>query len=185
MEEQVKVLKKAEGRIPMMKKIKIGDPMYFEEGGNGLKYTYSKSFRQKGDWKCALEVLENLIICPPDEFFKEGLKYKDISFKAYLAYDEKMLSLLKENKIYTRQKEKVTELGVDTASYIISVNNEEELIKTGGDGWIGQVIEYYTKTKLEGIVIEATLSDYTGYTFESAKKLFQWLFDCKLTDVEI
>lgn len=185
MEEQVKVLKKAEGRMPMVKKIKIGDPMYFEEGGTGLKYTYSKSFRQKDNWKCVLEVSENLITCPPDEYFKEGLEYKDISFKAYLAYDEKMLSLLRENKMYTRQKEKSTQLGVDSASYIISVNNNEVLIRTGADGWIGGVAEYFTKSKLEGVIIETTLSDYTGYAFESAKKLFESLFDCVLTDLEV
>lgn len=184
MEEQVKVLKKAEGRMSMPKKITIGDPMYFEDGV-GLQYTYSKSFRGKSDWKCALEVSENLITCQPDEFFKEGLKYTDVSFKIYLAYDEKMLSLLRANKMYTRQKEKTTELGVDSASYIISVNNDEELIKTGGDGCIGGVSEYFTKNKLEGVIIEATLSDYTGYDYESAKKLFQMLFDCVLTDVKI
>ena len=184
MEEQVKVLKKAEGRMPMVKNIKIGDPMYFEDG-IGLNYTYSKSFRGKSDWKCALEVSENLITCPPDEYFKEGLEYTDISFKVYLAYDDKMLSLLRGKKKYTRQKEKVTELGVDTASYIISVNGDEVPIKTGADGWIGGVSEYFTNSKLEGVIIEATLSDYTGYNYESAKKHFPSLFDCVLTDVKI
>ena len=182
--EQVKVLKKAEGVISMPKKITIGDPMYFEDG-KGLEYTYSKAFRGKSDWACAIEIADNFITCPPNEFFKETLEYNDVSFKIYLAYDEKMLSLLKEGKRYTRQKEKVTELGVDSASYIINVNGVEELIRTGGDGSIGYVCEYFTKSKLEGVIIEATLSDYTGYNYTSAKKLFESMFNCKIEDKEI
>lgn len=156
--------------------------MYFKEG-TGLQYTYSKSFRGKSNWQCELEVTENLVTCPPSEFLKECLTYTDVNFKVYLAYDDKMLSLLKENKMYTRQKIKTIELAVDTASYIIGINRDRVLIKTGSDGWIGEVNKYFTKSKLESIVIEASLSDYTGYDYNSAKKLFKSLFDCKLTDV--
>jgi len=183
MQEEIKVLEKAEGHMPMINNIKIGDPLFFTEGGNGLKFTYCKSFRQKKDWKCSLEVCKNLITYPPDESFIEGLQYNDITFKAYFAYDETMLSLLKSNQMYTRQTEKTTKLCVDTASYIISVNGKEELIHTGSVIWIGQVIEYRTKNKLEGITIEASLPDDIAYTFESAKQIFEYLFNCKLTDV--
>ena len=41
-----KIIKKSESRIDMPKSIKIGDPLYFETG-DGLKYTYSKSFKEK------------------------------------------------------------------------------------------------------------------------------------------
>lgn len=183
MKEEIKVLEKAEGNMTMINSIKIGDPLYFEEGGNGLKYTYCKSFRQKKDWQCSLEVCNNLITYPPDDYFKDGFQCNEIRFKAYFAYDETMLSLLKNNQMYTRQTEKTTPLCVDTASYIIAVNGKEELIHIGADGWIGQVVEYNTKNKLEAITIELALSDDSDYMFESAKETLEYLFNCKLTDV--
>ena len=57
------------------------------------------------------------------------------------------------------------------------------MIHIGADGWIGQVVEYQTKNKLEGITIELALSDDSDYTFESAKETLEYLFNCKLTDV--
>lgn len=182
--EQTKILNKAEGAISMPKKIRIGDPMYFRSG-SGLEYTYSKVFRGKSNWACSIEVVESLVTCPPNQFLKETFQYKDMCFKIYLAYDEKMLSLLKEGKRYTRQKEKVTELGVDSASYILDINDNYELIRTGGDGSIGYVCEYFTKTKLEGIIIEATLPRHDGFDYIYTKRFFEKIFDCKLVDEEI
>lgn len=179
-----KIIKKAEGRIDMPQKIEIGDPMYFETG-EGLEFTYSKSFRGKQDWSCALEVKESIITCPPDDLFPKGMKFNEVSFTVLLAYNEDMLNLLKQGKIYKRQSIKSRTIGVDTAQYMLNVNDSDITIKTGGDGSIGYVDEYFTKSKLEAIVIEASISDYDGYDFNSSKKLLEELFDCKLQDIII
>lgn len=185
MEEKITLLRKAEGSMAMPKKIKIGDPMYFEEG-NGLQYTYNKSYRGKADWHCSLEIVENSISYMSDIPGEGETSFNDISFTAYMAYDEKMLSLIKQNKLYSTQKEKVTQLGVDTASYILDINNFDVTIRTGGDGMIGYVCEYYTKTRLDAVVVEVTMPCYDNDNdFDDNKKLLERLFNCKLEEVEI
>lgn len=184
MEEKITVLRKAEGNIPMLKRIKIGDPLYFEKG-TGLNHTYYKTFRSKNDWESFIEVCENEIECTIDDNSNETMKFKDLSIKLYLAYDKKMIQLIKANKLYTRQRTKVTELGVDTASYILGVNNEEVIIKTGGDGSIGYVCEYFTKTRMDALVIEVTLPCEDDRDFNDNKRLVESLFDCNLTEMSI
>ena len=87
--------------------------------------------------------------------------------------------------MYTRQSIKSRTIGVDTVQYILKVNNSDIIIKTGGDGSIGYVDEYSTKSKLEGILIEISISDYDGYDYNSSKKFLEELFDCKLQDIII
>lgn len=184
MEEKEILLKKAESKIEMIKRIIIGDPSYFDDA-QGLKHTYTKSFRGKSDWVGKLELIKNKTICPIGEYNKEELEFEDIAFKLYLAYDEKMLSLLLENKFYSTQKEKLTELGVDTASYLLQVDKKEDIIKIGGDGSIGYVCEYYTKNKLDAVVMEVTMPTIDGDDFNRNKKTLEWFFNCSLEEVEI
>lgn len=179
-----KVIRKSEGCINMPKKIEIGDPLYFETG-EGLKLTYSKSFRGKQEWACSLEVKENIVTYPADDMFPTGLTFNEVNFTVYLAYNEDMLNLIKQGKIYSRQIEKATMIGVDTARYKININNDEYTIRTGGDGFVGGVYEYYTKSKLEAIVIDISIPEESGYRYESAKELLGGLFDCTLQDVTI
>lgn len=179
-----KIIKKSESRIDMPKSIKIGDPLYFETG-DGLKYTYSKSFKGKKDWACILEVKESILTFPPDEYSSESMKFNETSFTVILAYDETMLNLIKNNKMYTRQSIKDTRLGVDTAEYILGINSLDIEIKTGGDGSIGFVREYYTKSKLEAILIDISISEHGEANYNYAKKVLEKLFNCKLQDITI
>lgn len=184
MEEKITVLRKAEGRMPMIKKIKIGDPLYFERG-TGLNHTYYKTFRGKNDWETFIEVCENEIECTVDDDSTETMKFKDLSIKLYLTYDKKMMQLIKANKLYNRQKTKVTELGVDTASYILGANNDEVIIRTGGDGSIGYACEYFTRTRMEALVVEVTLPCEDDRDFDNNKRLVESLFNCSLKEVSI
>lgn len=184
MEEKVVILRKAESSIAMPTKIKIGDPMYFENG-EGLNYTYSKGFRGKKDWSCFLEMIEDSSQYPMDDLNNEIIDMKCIYFRMYLACDEELLCILKDNKRYKRQKVKTTVLGVDTASYIFDVNGFEILIRTGGDGSIGCVVEYYTGKKLEGVVMEVALPCEDDRDYETNKSTLESLFKCELSEVEV
>lgn len=184
MEEKTTILRKAESVISMPTKIKIGDPMYFENG-EGLKHTYSKLFRGKKDWVCFLEIIEDIGKYQFEEFDDEPMEVKSLYFKLYLSCDEELLSVLKRNRLYTRQKVKTVELGVDTASYILGVSGDETLIRTGGDGGIGYVSEYYTKTKLEAVVMEIALPCEDDEDYKSNKKILESLFKCNLSEVEV
>lgn len=113
------------------------------------------------------------------------MEVKSLYFKLYLSCDEELLSVLKRNRVYTRQKVKTVELGIDTASYILGVIDDETLIRTGGDGGIGYVSEYYTKTKLEAVVMEIALPCEDDENYESNKKMLESLFKCNLSEVEV
>lgn len=184
MEEKITILRKAESVISMPTKIKIGDPMYFKNG-EGLKHTYSKLFRGKKDWVCFLEMVEDIGQYQIDELSSEFMEMKSLYFRMYLSCDEELLSVIKRNRVYTRQKIKTIELGVDTASYILDVSGSEILIRTGGDGGIGYVCEYYTKTKLEAVVMEVALPCEDDKDYESNKKILESLFKCSLSEVEV
>lgn len=184
MEEKITLVKKAQAEIGMIKKIRIGDPMYFEDG-DAITHTYTRSFRGKSNWVAKLEIVENKVTCPPDQYIKEEFEFEDISFRLYLAYDKTMLNLIENNKLYSTQKEKVTELGVDSASYILDVNNVDVVIYTGADGSIGYVCEYYTKNKLDAVAMEITMPAISDDDFERNKKTLEALFNCKLDNIAV
>lgn len=180
MEKERTNLKQVNSLVNMPNSITIGDPSYFDDE-YAIKYTYNKRFRGKSNWKCYLELLEDNVVYLPDDYCKEEMEMEDRYIKMYLAYDEKMLDLLKEGKMYSRQKIKTTEIGVDTASYILEINGEGDCVKTGGDGCWGSVVEYYTGTKLEAIKIELGLPSDYGKSFEEHKTFIESIFQCKLS----
>lgn len=180
MEEKRTNLKRIKGIINMPNSITIGDPSYFDDE-HAIKYTYNKRFRGKSQWICFLELLEDNVVYPPDKYCNEEMEIEDRYIKVYLAYDEKMLNLLKEGKQYSRQKIKTTEIGVDTAEYILDINGNGDNVKTGGDGCWGSVDEYYTGTKLEAITIELGLPSDYGKSFEEHKTFIESIFQCKLS----
>lgn len=132
-----------------------------------------------------MEVKESILTFPPDEYSSESITLNDTSFTVILSYDESMLDLIRNNKKYARQSVKNTELGVDTAKYVLEINSLGDEIKTGGDGCIGLVREYYTKSKLEAIEIDVSISEYGEANYGYAKEVLERLFNCKLEDVII
>lgn len=158
--------------IPMFSKISIGDPMYFkEETGDKLeKLVYKKEMKEKS-WVGSLQV------------FKEKYPYKseDIeenfemtSFSVAFAPNKEFLKNYELNMYYKNQKKITKTIGVDTATYCINKDNKYIEICTGGDGYWGEVTEYYNNDKLEGITINMFIGDI--YSFEEGVELLKNIF---------
>lgn len=170
--ENVKIHKKEVHSISMPTMLKIGDPMYFESYGDDFKYVYSKNFRGRKKWLGELIVLEKEDL----DFKKEtGFDFKEVSFKVIFAPSQEYLTTFREGLFYKGQKEVVTEIGVDTAEYIIETNSGYIDIGTGSDGLMGVVIEFYKGSKLEGIVIDLTAMDVN--IFERIKDELLYVFN--------
>ena len=96
-----------------------------------------------------------------------------------MACDDNMLSIIKDNMHYSNQTLTQTEIGVDSASYLLYVDDRGDTVKTGGDGFWGHVIEYKRDSKLEAVSIELGLPDYLGNDFEDHKRFIEYVFNCK------
>lgn len=163
-----------EGTISMPKTIIIGDPLYFENYPERTDLVYSRNFRGKKEWLGYISLKE---IEEEYEIDNKTYKYTTFRFNAIFAPDKEKLELYKRGNCFKTQTYKITEIGVDTAEYLIQINNVSDTIKTQGDGYWGNVVEFYKYSKLEGISIDMTLPDY--FSFEEAKKEIEYLFDFK------
>lgn len=168
--EKENITKQEEFDISMPTSIVIGDPSYFEQN-IGQHLTYVKRFRGRNDWLGKLFIREK-------KYEFEWETFYNIEAHIILAPDKTFLELYSNNQHYTRQKIKEHELGVDTAEYIVEINNENFInIDTGSDGYIGQVNEFYTGSKLEGITID--LIGLGMKDFELFKQEFKYVFNAK------
>ena len=172
-----KLIQQISKNIGMVKNIKIGDPMYFEEFKNSPlldTLVYDRRFRGKGDWVGFVSIKEF-----EDSFDAEygpvTLSYIDIELS--FAPNEELLNIYKRGLHYSYQKVKPQQIGVDTASYTISINDITSLIRTGTDGYLGDIFEYYNKNKLEGIYISLGTGDCED--FSSIKEMVETLFNIK------
>lgn len=153
-----KVVKEKVLEIEMPTSITIGDDMYFDEP-NAKDLVYHKSYRGRSSWLGQMKVT------------KEVHRYKDIDGEiesvivdVILAPDQTFLDLYIGNSRYTRQRQVETDIGVDSAGYIVEINKSRYIeIDTGSDGLMGSVTEMYTKGKLEGILISLTGLDMNSY----------------------
>ena len=92
--------------------------------------------------------------------------------------------MFKDNKHYTYQKLKRTQIIVETANFDVETLMSKELafkrFFTGGDGHYGDIIEFKDGNILEGISISLSTGDLC--TFEEIKTFTEYLFDCKFND---
>lgn len=142
------------------RKIIIGDPSYFDEfKGKKLK-----------------SLTIDLKI--PKEFYQE-IELENESdvyfFKYYFGLNEKMVSLLKEGKRYSNQKESSKEIGVDTARYYCMVNENDDEISTGSDGYCGMELILKKDNKMECGYIEMCLP--FDYSEKEAIKTIEYFFN--------
>lgn len=176
MNSNVKILSQISTGVNMPKKMYVGDPMYFDkyEGSELKRLTYAKNFRGKSEWVGHLSIIEK-----EDSFEFEGkeVPFKEIEFNISLAPNEKLLSIFKEGKILHSHKEKSLDIGVDSARYVVGVDDREIEINTMGDGFWGMVVEVYQGGKLEGILINLATGEYSE--FDKVKSDLEYLFDIK------
>lgn len=177
-QSEEKILNEARAYVKMPTKMYIGDPLYFEDYADNKarlnKLTYMKGFRGKSSWIGCIRLVE---LESSYEMAGETHLYSDICFIMCFAPNQKLLNLYKSNKMFNYQKEKNTEIGVDSANYVFGFNKNEMKVNTMGDGGFGVVSEYYNGSKLEGIVIQLNTGEHG--TFEDVKKELEYLLDVK------
>lgn len=160
-ERKITTLKTEQFNIEMPTKVRISDPMYIEEGTKHMIFSKRYTTQAKNNWVAHLEILhtsEVVNICGED---MDCDSYKSV---VTLAPNKQMLDTYRKDKYYRGQKVKEFTIGVDTAEYMYETNLDTHYIRTGADGYWGQVWEYRRDTKLEGVQIimefPADLMDY-------------------------
>ncbi|MDD3278654.1 MAG: hypothetical protein PHG16_07185 [Lachnospiraceae bacterium] len=150
--------------------IVFGDPLYFEEfKGERLK--------------------ELVVNFKPPQYFKTGviLKEEEVpecpgftlrTMSIYLAPKETLGTYL-SGKMYEGQQIQQKEIGVDSACYIISVDGREEDIKTGGDGYWGDMQTFYhlhdqRKVK-DAVILTVVIPDFVD--FKDMQKWVNYFFE--------
>ena len=177
-EPKMEVLRGVSASIPMPTKLRIGDPIYFEKYENEPKklerLTYAKNFRRPS-WLGRVNLMEGLVHYATLNGEIDTMLDSYVRF--FFAPNQELLDLYMDDKHYSSQKKKVTDIGVDTGRYIIGYNKNETLIQTDADGFWGYVTEFSKGNKLEGVEVFLSLGE--NYDFESAKELLEFLIECK------
>lgn len=84
-----------------------------------------------------------------------------------------------DNMKYESQEETKKEIPVDTARYFMKVDKRKEQLHTGGDGYWGQMVEFYRgsgKEKITDAVI-VSMCMPEQFDFEKTKQLIGRLFE--------
>lgn len=154
------------------KHIRFGDPMYFEE----YKGTKLKSLVV--DQKIP-EGFSARVVIKEEELDPELIPGVFIrSMTIYMA-PEKYLDTYVEDQYYKGQQVSEKEIGVDTATYLLQVDDRYDEIKTGGDGGFGGYYEFFRKEGRKKIVdsiwVSVTLPD--TYSFDDARRMVSYYFD--------
>lgn len=157
-------------QINLPKRIVVGDPWYFE--------------------RYAGRELENLVVrCTPPTHFAARIvleekpleEYPDMiqrTMAIYLAPEQTIETYLQE-MMYESQKQIIKDIGVDTAKYLLQVNEKELMIYTGGDGYWGDYQELFRKIErqkiLDAVIITLVIPEFES--FQSMRDKMNFLFD--------
>lgn len=168
--EKIKVKRELKSKVEMPTTIIVGDPIYFEEYPNRKDLVYDKGFRGKKDWVGIVTLSET------------ETEYKDMiiegsSLKVVYAPNEEFARVYLDDMKYKSQNIKNTQIGVDSARYLIQIDDKCHEINTGGDGYWGDISEFYRGDKLEGIMIDMELGDI--YSFNDHREIIEYLFNIK------
>lgn len=173
MEDTSIVIKTTEHRINPFKKIRIGDPLYFERLENGEDCKIYKNLVCDIKTTCCkvgmVRINESVINAEFGDF-------NQIDVDVFLAYNDEQLDVYKNGQWYGEKTLKhIYNLGCDTASYEIEVDGRYEKVHTGGDGYYGelrQMKQYY------GLMLSLSF-DGDLFAFDEVEKLMDYLFEFK------
>lgn len=176
MGSKAKILSEVSTGVTMPKKLYLGDPMYFEryEGAELKRLTYSKLFRGKSAWLGTVKVTQK-----EDSFEMNGedVKFTDIEITICLAPNQELLELYNGGRRLSTHKQKSLDIGLDSARYVLGVNDNEVEICTQSDGFFGEVHEFYQGSRIDGIIISLSTGEYDD--MDRVKSDLEYLFDVK------
>ena len=150
----------------------FGDPMYFEnfKGAKLKKLVVNEKIPKRFD--AARVVIEEF----PDEYAPDEMAYW---MTIYIA-PRKTINTYVGGQMYSVQKCSNKDIGVDTASYIIEIDDQYDEFSTGADGYWGNYIEYFRKVNDEKIVdairIEICMSFY-GQSIDNVRRYVNYFFE--------
>ena len=143
----MKELRKEIYRVKHPDRITFGDPYYFEQF-HGDKLRRLTCDLKVPDWMDARIVLREDLMerddCGDDDLFarfsEDELKRRALVI--YLAPPDTMQTYL-DGMRYESQKSREKQIGVDTASYLLRVDDRTETVHTAADGYWGGVETLY------------------------------------------
>ncbi len=157
-------------KVKTPKKIVFGDPYYFEE------FTGEKLERLTVDYSPPSRFAARVVL--EEEPYEEYPDLMQRSMIIYLAPNEIIDTYLK-GMMYASQKESVKDIGVDTARYYLEIDEADDTISTGGDGYWGDHREYTRdiagRTILDATVTTIAMSEFE--TMDSMREYLKYFFD--------
>ena len=164
------IIKTSEYKIKPFKKIRIGDPMYFDRIADGEKAKMYQNLVCDIKTTCCKVGMVRIEESSVKADFGE---YNQIDVDVFLASNDEQLDVYKDGCWFGEEslKHRYT-LGCDTASYEIEVDGRYEKVYTGADGYYGelkQMKQYY------GLMLSLSF-DADLFSFEEIEKLMDYLF---------
>ena len=156
--------------VKLPKHIVFGDPLYFEEfEGEKLK-NLVVDFKPPRYFEAKVVLEETPYDEMPDEMSR--------TMTIFLA-PAKTMGVYLNDMIFESQDETCKEIGVDTAQYYIKVDNNEDTIRTGGDGFWGCYMELNRNVKghriLDAAIISICMPE--DETFDSMRERVHYFFE--------
>ena len=155
--------------VKLLKKIVFGDPLYFEEFKGKKLDRLVVNFHPPRHFEARVVLQE----VPFDEF-PDAM---DRTMTIFLAPAKTMEVYLKD-MLFETQDEAFKEIGVDTAQYYLKVGDNEETIRTGGDGYWGSYMELSRTINghriLDAAIISISMPE--DETFDSMRERLNYLF---------
>lgn len=143
--------------------IQFGDPMYFE------RFDEEKLSRLVGDYKPAKDFEARVVL--------EENGIEDSKMVLYLARNG-LIDTYMKGYMYETQKQMGKLIGVDTAAYLLNIDERTDVIDTGGDGYWGDCQEFYHTHKgkefLDAVIITVIMPEFEN--FASMKGRLQYFF---------
>lgn len=143
--------------------IQFGDPMYFE------RFDEEKLSRLVGDYKPSKDFEARVVL--------EENGIDDSKMVLYLARNG-LIDTYMKGYMYETQKQKGKLIGVDTAAYLLNIDERTDVIDTGGDGYWGDCQEFYHTHKgkefLDAVIITVIMPEFEN--FASMKGRLQYFF---------
>lgn len=153
-ENKIKFLTKVPKRIKIEEKESSGKTNCF----------YAKELRNKEDWSSLVEIKRNF----NDE--------KKITVTMYIAYDKGMISLIKKGKMYKRQKIKKNDFTISSKELYLSIDSPANKFDFAKENINITVLEYFTRIRLDAIVIKVDSLCNSEEEFEILVDSIQYLF---------
>ena len=162
--------------VELPKKIIFGDPLYFEEFKGKKLDRLVVNFHPPRHFEARVVLQE----VPFDEF-PDAM---DRTMTIFLA-PAKTMGIYLKDMLFETQDEAFKEIGVDTAQYYLKVDENEETIHTGGDGYWGSYLELSRTINghriLDAAIISISMPE--DETFDSMRERLNYFFkDVKLTE---